>query len=87
MKTEPQKEHAWLLKLCGDWTSKGEMTMQPGQPGETWETTEHVRPIGDLWVQCEGKGQMKDGSVTTTIMTTRLRSRRRRNSSAISWRR
>jgi Protein of unknown function (DUF1579) len=69
MKTEPQKEHAWLLKLCGDWTSKGEMTMQPGQPGETWETNEQVRSLGDVWVQCEGKGEMKDGSVATTIMT------------------
>jgi len=27
MKVEPQKEHAWLQKLLGDWTAKGEAVM------------------------------------------------------------
>ncbi|CDY76458.1 hypothetical protein BGLT_05537 [Caballeronia glathei] len=69
MKVEPQKEHAWLQKLLGDWTAKGEAVMEPGQPPQQWETTEHVRSIGDVWVQCEGEGEMPDGDPATTVMT------------------
>ena len=32
MKAEPQKEHQWLQKLVGEWTSEGEADMGPGQP-------------------------------------------------------
>lgn len=69
MMTEPQKEHAWLMKLCGDWTSKGEAMCEPGAAPDTWETTEYVRSLGGLWVLCEGRGEMKDGNVMTSVMT------------------
>jgi hypothetical protein len=69
MQTEQQKEHAWLMKLCGDWTSKGEMAGEPGKPAETRESTERVSPVGDIWVQCEGRTEMKDGTIGTTVMT------------------
>ena len=32
MKSEPQKEHQWLQKLVGEWTSEAEMKTKPGEP-------------------------------------------------------
>ena len=46
MKADPQKEHLWLNKLLGEWTT--EMTEPDSK--ETCTGTESVRKLGDLWV-------------------------------------
>jgi Protein of unknown function (DUF1579) len=69
MKTEPQKEHQWLQKLVGEWTSEGEAAMEPGKPPERWKATESVRSLGGLWVLAEGQSEMPGGGTATTLMT------------------
>ena len=69
METEPQKEHAWLQKLVGEWTFEGEATMGPDKPPETFAGTESVRSLGGLWVLAEGQGDMPGGGAATTMMT------------------
>jgi len=69
MLAEPQKEHQWLQKLVGEWTSEAEASMGPGQPPEKFKGTEVVRSLGGLWVVCEGKGEMPGGGLATTLMT------------------
>ncbi len=69
MNTEPQKEHQWLQKLVGEWTFEGEATMEPGKPPEKCAGAESVRPMGGVWVLCEGRGEMPGGGMATTLMT------------------
>ena len=69
MQAEPQKEHQWLQKLVGEWTSECDAAMGPDKPPEKMLGTESVRSIGGIWVQCEGKGPMPGGGEATTIMT------------------
>ena len=66
MKAEPQKEHHWLEKFLGEWTSEMDATMGPDKPPEKFRGTESVRSIGGLWVACEGQ---PNGGGATTIMT------------------
>jgi hypothetical protein len=61
MNAAPQKEHQWLHKLLGEWTSEAEATMEPGKPPETFKGTESVRSLGDLWILAEGQGEMPGG--------------------------
>ncbi|HKZ05524.1 MAG TPA: DUF1579 domain-containing protein [Methylomirabilota bacterium] len=69
MKTDPQKEHAWLRKLVGEWTYEGEATAEPGKPPERFKGTETMRAIGELWIQGESKGEMPGGGAATMIIT------------------
>src|SRR5262245_8931413 len=69
MNMEPQKEHQWLDKLVGEWTSQAEMSMGPDQPPQTFKGTDSVRSLGGFWVMCEGRGEMPGGGTATTMMT------------------
>ena len=69
MTTEPQKEHQWLQKLVGEWTSEAAMAMGPDKPPEKCVGTESVRSLGGLWILAEGQGEMPGGGVATTMMT------------------
>ncbi|MDQ3185815.1 MAG: DUF1579 domain-containing protein [Pseudomonadota bacterium] len=69
MKTEPQKEHEWLRTLVGEWTYETECSMEPGKPPEKFSGSETVRSLGDLWILCEGRGEMPGGGMATTLMT------------------
>lgn len=70
MQTEPQKEHAWLQKLVGDWTFEGNCSAGPDQPPMTFGGTESVRSVGGLWTLAEGQGEMPGGGgASTTLMT------------------
>jgi hypothetical protein len=69
MKVEPQKEHAWLGRLVGDWTYENESSMGPDQPPMKFSGTESVRSLGDVWALCEGRGEMPGGAVGVTLMT------------------
>jgi Protein of unknown function (DUF1579) len=66
---QPQKEHQWLHKLVGEWTSEAEMATEPGKPAQTFKGTEIVRSLGGLWVLLEGTGEMPDGGGGSTVMT------------------
>ncbi|HKX54117.1 MAG TPA: DUF1579 domain-containing protein [Nitrosospira sp.] len=69
MKVEPRKEHQWLQKLVGEWTFEVEAMMGPDKPSEKFSGSESVRSIGDVWIQCEGHGDMCDTGAATTLMT------------------
>jgi hypothetical protein len=67
-KVEPQKEHQWLKKLVGEWTSEAEMSME-APSAEKCRGSESVRTLGDLWVLCEGTGEMPGGGTAKMLMT------------------
>jgi hypothetical protein len=69
MKSQPQKQHEWLQKLVGEWTYEADCTMGPDQPPEKFKGSESVRSLGGVWVLCEGRGEMPDGGMATTLMT------------------
>lgn len=69
MQATPQKEHQWLQKLVGEWTSEAEMAMEPGQSTETCKGTESVRSLGGLWILAEGQGEMPGGGPATMMLT------------------
>jgi Protein of unknown function (DUF1579) len=69
MNAEPQKEHAWLQKLVGEWTYEVEAVMAPGQPPIRSQGTESVRSLGGLWILGEGQGECPGGGLATTLLT------------------
>jgi hypothetical protein len=69
MQATPQKEHQWLQKLVGEWTSEATMTTEPGKPAETCRGTESVRSLGGLWILAEGHGEMPGGGAATMLLT------------------
>src|SRR5262245_59007260 len=69
MLVEPERRHRWLEKLVGDWTSKMECKMGPGQPLITSTGTETVRPLGGLWTTVEGEGEVRGGGTMKSIRT------------------
>src|SRR5262245_40236611 len=69
MHAEPTREHRWLHKMIGEWTSQAEAVMEPGKPAEVCHGTESVRSLGGLWVLSEGHGEMPGGGPATMMMT------------------
>jgi hypothetical protein len=69
MQAEPQKEHKWLQKLVGEWTSEMECDAGPGQDSMKSKGTESVRSLGGLWTVAEARGEMPDGAPAEMIMT------------------
>ena len=69
MKVEPTPEHKWLQKLLGEWTFEAEADMGPDKPAEKSTGSESVRPLGDVWVIGEGRGDMPGGGEGVNIMT------------------
>ena len=43
--------------------------VEPGKPPEKFAGTDSVRKLGDIWVLCEGRGNMPGGGIGTTLMT------------------
>ncbi|MGI8739969.1 MAG: DUF1579 domain-containing protein [Gammaproteobacteria bacterium] len=66
---EPQKEHRWLQRMVGEWTSEATCSMGPDQRPSTVKGKETVRTLGGLWVLAEGQGEMPDGGPANTVMT------------------
>ena len=69
MKIEPRKEHRWLQKLVGEWTSEAGCAMGPDQTPSKMKGTETVRSLGGLWIVGEGRAQMPDGEPATMLLT------------------
>ncbi|HEX8339370.1 MAG TPA: DUF1579 domain-containing protein [Tepidisphaeraceae bacterium] len=69
MHNKPEKQHEWLRKFVGEWTSQTECTMTPGGPPETFGGTDSVRAVGDLWVVGEGRGRTPGGDAATMLLT------------------
>ena len=69
MHAQPQKEHHWLHRMIGDWTSEAEAVMEPGKPAEISRGSESVRSLGGLWVVADGQGEMPRGGSATMVMT------------------
>lgn len=69
MEIKPQKEHAWLQKLVGEWSADMECVMGPDQPPMKSKGSETTRSIGGLWTMGEGTGEMPDGGKATSVMT------------------
>jgi hypothetical protein len=61
MLEQPQPEHQWLQQLVGEWTFESEAIMGPDQPPSRFQGSETVTMFGDLWVVCDGIGEMPPG--------------------------
>jgi hypothetical protein len=65
----PGQEHQWLQQLVGEWSVESEGIMEPEQPASKWKGTESVNSLAGLWFIAEGKSEMPDEGMATTIMT------------------
>jgi hypothetical protein len=52
----PEKEHQWLQKFVGEWTTISKGSMGPDQPPMECSGTIESRMIGDFWVVNEMQG-------------------------------
>lgn len=55
---KPTKEHEFLRRFVGDWTIKSTADMGPELGEVTTHGTDSGRMLGDLWIVCEGGGEM-----------------------------
>jgi hypothetical protein len=79
MKTEPEKQHAWLQQLVGEWTSEARCAPEPGTQPETFKGTEIVRSLGSFWILAEGNGQMPGTeAIASSVLTLGFDPRTRR---------
>lgn len=69
MKAELHKEHEWLQKLVGDWTSETDIPAHDGHPATTLRGTETFRSLKGAWVVGEGRGPMPGGGDSETVLT------------------
>lgn len=69
MKVEPVQQHHWLKKLVGDWTFEHDCPPEEGKPAQKFTGSEAVRALGEVWVLCEGRGEMPGGGEARMMMT------------------
>lgn len=69
MNPSPLPQHQWLSQLVGEWTFESECVSTPDKPGEKSKGKEKVKALGELWVVCEGEGEMPGGGIGRMIMT------------------
>lgn len=69
MMEQPKPQHHWLKKFVGEWTYTGHCVMGPDTEPMTFEGTETVRALGDLWIIGESKSAMPGGEPATMITT------------------
>lgn len=69
MHCEPTKEHQWLKKFVGEWTSESECAMSPDKPNEKFTGSESAHMVGDLWMVANGRGNMPGGGEATMVLT------------------
>lgn len=66
---KPTPEHEWLHQFLGEWTCVMESNMGPDQPPMESKGVDSVRSLGGLWILCEGRGEMPDGSEAPMIFS------------------
>jgi hypothetical protein len=54
---KPQKEHAWLEQLAGDWQWQSKVTMGPNGPTMEGAGTESISSLGGFWIVSETEGR------------------------------
>jgi hypothetical protein len=64
----PTKEHDWLKQFVGEWESRAEVTMAPGQPPITAKGGETNRMLGGFWMVSEGSSEIM-GTHVRAILT------------------
>ncbi|MEX0717303.1 MAG: DUF1579 domain-containing protein [Planctomycetaceae bacterium] len=69
MHEQPQKEHEWLAKLVGEWTTEMHASMGPDEPPQVFRGKETVRSLGGLWTIGEGEGDTPGGDTGRHVMT------------------
>jgi len=65
---EALEQHRWLQQLVGDWKVSSEAILEPGAEPMLWESREHVRSIGGLWVLVEASAELA-GEPFTSLLT------------------
>jgi hypothetical protein len=65
---QPQKEHAWLEQLAGEWDTVSEVKPPGQEQTMKFKGEESSRMIGGFWLLAENKGDMF-GTPFTGIMT------------------
>jgi len=68
-KVEPHKEHRWLQKLVGEWTSESSASGKPGEAPVKITGRESVRALGELWIVADGHGEMPGLGPAMALMT------------------
>lgn len=63
----PEKEHAWLQQLAGEWEAEFEMEMEPGKPKVKSKWTETARLLGGFWLVASGTGMMGDKPMASSL--------------------
>ena len=64
IKPTRQKEHKWLEKLVGEWTTGAEAIAMNDQPATSHSGTESVRSLDGIWFIGEGSGDMGPTVIT-----------------------
>jgi hypothetical protein len=63
----PQKEHEWLQRFEGEWTSMAECVMGPDEPPMKCEGTQTARILGGFWMIAEGSAEAMSREVRSVM--------------------
>ncbi len=55
---KPEKEHAWLKALEGEWTTESEVKPDPNAPAMSFKGTSTGRSLGGFWAVLEHKAEI-----------------------------
>lgn len=69
MQVQAQPQHQWLSQLVGEWTFESQCVSGPDKPAEKFVGKEKVKALGEVWVVCEGEGEMPGGGTGRMMMT------------------
>ena len=61
------KEHEWLEKFVGEWTSSSEYSPGPGLPSISCKGVTKVHKLGGLWIVGESESTMGEIKVSSVI--------------------
>ncbi|WP_421361810.1 DUF1579 domain-containing protein [Agrobacterium rosae] len=67
---KPQKEHAFLERLVGEWVMISSSGYEGYDPDDAEQRfTESIKSVGGLWIVSDGRGKMPDGTPMAAIIT------------------
>lgn len=56
----PVKEHAWLDRFVGEWTTEAECELEPGKPKVKYVGKETTKSLGGFFIVIEGDSDLGD---------------------------